>query len=919
MIRSAKSARKTVVLVDGYGLIFRAYHAIPPSLATTSGEQTNAVFGFTSMLLDVIKSRNPDYVIIALEKGQTFRHELFAEYKGTRSDMPEDLRQQIGRVTQLIQVLGIPIHQRDRYEADDVIGSLSRSLADDGLQVIVVTGDSDLLQLVDDNVLVVLPGARRFGDVREFDNAAVLERYGFGPELVPDYKGLVGDTSDNIPGVPGIGDKTAKSLIEKFGALEDIIAHVDDVTPTRARNALAANTEQAIQSKHLATIVRDLEIEVDLEAARVGNYDREEVAELFRELEFRSFLGKLPEPLNATTVATATSTPPVESVQTIVDTPEALDRLLERIKDTGQIAIDVETTSTEPLRADLVGIAIAVSGSESFYVPLGHTSGSQLDAAVVRDALDPVLARADLDVYTHHGKYDYHVLLRSGYQEHPLTFDTMIAAYVLGETSLRLKDLSFTRLGVEQTEITELIGTGKNQTTMDTVDILKAAPYACADVELTFSLVEPLRRQVEQREQVPLLCDIELPLVSVLLDMERTGIAIDPEELTGFSEELGMRISAIRLEVNSLAEREINLGSNRQLATLLFEDLKLASGRRTKTGFSVDSDVLESIRDQHPLVPLILEYRALSKLKSTYVDALPLAVNPATGRVHTSYNQTVAATGRLSSVNPNLQNIPIRTELGRRVRRAFVADRRPDHRLFADAVLIGADYSQMELRILAHMSDEDFLIDAFREGEDIHRATAALVNDVDIEDVTADQRRIAKTVNFGIIYGMQAYGLSRDTGMNRVDAQSFISAYWARLPKVKALFDTILEDGESKGYVETLSGRRRYLPELTSSNGARRQAAQRMAMNMPIQGTQADIIKMAMIELERELRDHAVPAKMVLQVHDELVLEASDAHSEAVAALLKSTMENAFGLSVPINVDVKKGGNWEDMQPLQVL
>lgn len=918
MNRTAKSTRKTVVLVDGYGLIFRAYHAIPPSLATTSGEQTNAIFGFTSMLLDVLKTRQPDYAIIALEGGHTFRHELFADYKGTRTDMPEDLRQQIGRVTQLIQVLGIPIHQRERYEADDVIGSLSRSLAEAGLQVIVVTGDSDLLQLVDENVLVVLPGARRFGDVREFDNAAVLERYGFGPELVPDYKGLVGDTSDNIPGVPGIGEKTAKALIEKFGPLEDIIAHIDEVTPTRARNALGENAEQAIQSKHLATIVRDLDIDVDLDAARVGNFDREEVAELFRELEFRSFLGKLPEPLK-TAPASAASRSMAESIQTIVDTREKLDHMLTRIRDSGRIAIDVETTSTEPLMAELVGIAIAVSESESFYVPVGHASGTQLDAAAVHDALDPVIANDDLDVYTHHGKYDYHVLLRSGYREHPLTFDTMIAAYVLGETSLRLKDLSFTRLGVEQTEITELIGMGKSQTTMDQVEIEKAAPYACADVEMTFSLVEPLRQQVEQREQTRLLCDIELPLVSVLLDMERTGVAIDPAELSTFSEELGSRIAAIKVEVNALAGRDVNLGSNRQLATLLFEDLELASGRRTKTGFSVDSDVLESIRDQHPLVPLILEYRALSKLKSTYVDALPESVNPVTGRVHTSYNQTVAATGRLSSVNPNLQNIPIRTELGRRVRRSFVADHRPEQRLYRDAVLIAGDYSQMELRILAHMSGEDFLIDAFREGEDVHRATAALVYDVDIEDVTPDQRRIAKTVNFGILYGMQAYGLSRDTGMSRADAQSFISAYWSRLPKVKALFDRILEDGESKGYVETLSGRRRYLPELTSSNGARRQAAQRMAMNMPIQGTQADIIKMAMIDLHRELRNRAVPAKMVLQVHDELVLEASDGESLAIASLLKTTMENAFGLSVPVLVDVRKGTNWEDMQPVDVL
>ncbi|MBA2470143.1 MAG: DNA polymerase I [Chloroflexia bacterium] len=916
MAKAGTSGKETIVLVDGYGLIFRAYFALPATMSTTTGEQTNAVYGFTSMLLDVLNARKPDYVVIALESGKTFRHEIFEEYKGTRTDMPVDLREQIGRVQQLIATLGIPVKQVERYEADDVIGSLSRTLAADGYRVVVVTGDSDLLQLVDDDVLVVLPGARRFGDVREFDNAAVFERYGFGPEFVPDYKALVGDTSDNIPGVPGIGDRTAKSLIATYGSLENILEHRDEVTPTRARNALLEHSDDAPRSKHLATIVRDLEIDLDLEEARVGRYDREEVAELFRELEFRSFLARLPDPIDSGKPVTAPMNvePAQPSIQTIVDTGEKLDHLVKRIQVTKTVAVDVETTATDPLRASLVGIAIAVGEYESFYVPVGHNEGAQLDVGLVRERLDPVIADPAVAVYTHHGKYDFHVLTRHGYAARQITFDTMIAAYVLGDSSIRLKDLAFTRLGIEMTEISELIGTGKNQATMDTVAIDLAAPYACGDVESTFRLVAPLKTQIVERDQLDLLQSIEFPLIAVLIRMEQAGVAIDAEELGEFSEELGLRIAAIKQEVDEIAGAPLNLGSNKQLATLLFETLGLQSGRRTKTGYSVDSDVLEGLRDEHPLVPLILEYRTLSKLKSTYVDALPLQVNPETGRVHTSFNQTIAATGRLSSVNPNLQNIPIRTDIGRRVRRSFVADHRPDHGLYGDAILLAADYSQMELRILAHMSGEPFLIDAFTSGEDIHRATAALVSGVELDDVTSDQRRIAKTVNFGILYGMQAYGLSRDTGMPRADAQAFITAYWERLPKVKTFFDKIIEDGIRDGYVSTIRGRRRYLPELSSSNGARRQGAQRMAMNMPIQGTQADIIKQAMLNLEDRLAERSLPTTMILQVHDELVLEVSETALPDTSALVKETMETAFQLDVPTVVEMRTGQNWEDMR-----
>lgn len=913
---NATQDKGTVVLVDGFGLIFRAYYALPTAMTTAEGEQTNAVYGFASMLLDVLKTRDPEYVVIALETGRTFRHELFADYKGTRAAMPDDLRGQLERVNELISALNIPIQKKELYEADDVIGTLSRELAAQGHRVVIITGDSDLLQLVGDNILVVLPGARRFGEFREFDTEAVVERYGFGPEFVPDYKALVGDTSDNIPGVPGIGDKTAKKLIADYGSLENIIEHVDDVTPTRARNALAGNVEQARESKRLATIVRDVELDLDLETARVKDYDREKVTDLFRTLEFRSLMAKLPESHHAAAEEQEEAREPrPESEQTTVRTMDELQAMIAEMRESGAFALDVETTDTDPMRATLVGIAIATGPTRSFYVPVGHQDSSQLDAEEVRATLDPVIADTSLKLYTHHGKYDMQVLVRHGYTDRHISFDTMIAAYLLGESSIRLKDLSFNRLGVIQTEITELIGNGRNQITMDRVEIDKAAPYACGDVECTFSLVEPLEAELANRKQVELLDRIELPLVNILMEMERTGIAIDQDELESFAAELGQRVVELDDEVDRLAGRPISIASNKQMGTLLFDELKLTPGRKTKTGYSVDSDTLENIRDEHPIVALVLEHRALAKLKSTYADTLPTYIHPDDGRVHTTYNQTVAATGRLASTNPNLQNIPVRTEMGRRIRRAFIADRRPEHKVVDNAIFLAADYSQMELRIMAHMSGDPYLVEAFRTGEDIHRATAALVNGVEMDEVTSDMRRIAKTVNFGILYGMQAFGLSRDTGMPRADAQAFIDRYWERLPKVKAFFDGVIESGKKTGYVETLAGRRRYLPDLVASNGMRRQGAIRMAMNMPIQGTQADIIKLAMIDLHRELHERDLPARMILQVHDELVLEVDETRLSEVATLVRDTMENAVTLDVPVLVDMRVGQNWEDMEP----
>ena len=911
----ATDDRPVLLLADAYGLIFRAYHAVPAGITTSRGEQVNAVFGFASMLLDVLRNERPDYAVVAFEGGKTRREEQYPDYKAHRGPMPEDLRPQVARIRDLLDALCVPTEEAAGYEADDVIGSLAeKAKARGDLRVVVVTGDSDLLQLVDDGVTVVLPGAQRFGDTRLFDTAAVFARYGFGPELVPDYKALVGDTSDNIPGVAGIGDKTAKALIAQFGGVTEILAHVEEITPARARNAIAANPESARLSLELATINRDLDVPLDLETAAVGDYDREAVIELFRELEFRSLMQRLPEPKTARAQAAPQERPAV-AVRTIVDSPEALDGLAARLEETGLAAIDTETDALDPRHANLVGIALAVSPEESWYVPLRHPLDSStprlLDLAEVRERLAPVLSR--LRFSAHHAKYDLVVLEREGFPLGELAFETMLAAYLLGETSMRLKDLSFTRLGRQMTEITELIGTGRGQLTMDMVDARQAGEYACADVEVTYALADLLAPEIEREGMGPLLREIEQPLVPVLVEMEKNGIAIDVPYLNALGGEIAARMTELEGEITELAGRELKVGSPKQLGAFLFEELGLPTGRKTKTGYSVDADVLEGLRDKHPIVEAIVEHRQLAKLRSTYVDALPGQVDPTTGRVHTSFNQTIAATGRLSSIDPNLQNIPIRTELGKRVRRAFVADRRPEFALVPDAVLMSADYSQIELRLLADRSGEPFLVEAFNAGDDIHGATAAVVAGVEPKDVTPDMRRVAKTVNFGVLYGMQAFGLSRDTGLPRAEAQAFIDQYWARLPRVKAFFDETLAAGTRCGYVEAPSGRRRATPDLTSPNGQRRMAAERMAINMPLQGGAADIMKLAMIRVDAALRERPrLRSKLLLQVHDELVLEVAPGERAALEALVREQMGGAAALTVPLDVSVGVGLSWQD-------
>ncbi len=914
MSEDSQASGKRLMLVDGHGLAYRAYHALPETLATSDGEPTNAIFGFTSMLLDALKEYKPDFVIVSFDVGKTFRHEAFEEYKAHRAPMPDDLRNQIDRIYTVLDALNIPIHSKDGFEADDVIGTIARVAGESCAEVLIVTGDSDLLQLADEKSQILLPGRPRFGQFRLYDRQGVIDRYGFPPERIPDFKALVGDTSDNIPGVPGVGQKTATTLIQQYEDLETLREHLDDVTPTRARNSLQEHFDIALQGRELATIIRDVELELDLERCVVADYDRDKVVQVFRELEFRTLLDRLPEPAKV-----APAAPAQASTRTIVTDQAQLKSFVARANQADALAVDVETDSTRASEARLVGIAVATGPFESFYIPVAHSTNgrAQLDQRVVHEALSPLICSEDATLYAHNAKYDAVVLERHGYSLPRFSFDTMIAAYILGENSLGLKELSFNRLGIEMKEISSLIGSGRNQITMDLADMDQAGDYACADVESTYQLRDLLAPELEEQKQAELFYDIEMPLIDVLIDMERTGIALDAELLRTLSKQLAGEIEELEGEIYGLAGRTFNINSPRQMADILFEELKLPAGRKTKTGYSVGQEVLEHLRDAHEIVPLILEYRQLQKLKSTYVDALPDQVNPETGRVHTSFNQTVAATGRLSSTDPNLQNIPVRSGIGRQVRRSFIADNREGYRPFDEtARFLAADYSQVELRLMAHFSEDETLLSAFQAGQDIHAATAADVFGVGLDEVTSDMRRIAKTVNFGIMYGMQAYGLSRDTGMPRQEAQQFIDTYFERFPGVRNYLDRTKELAAEQGYVSTMFGRRRYVGDIKSNNFNRRTAAERIAINMPLQGTAADIMKIAMIRLNRELRQQGYKARMILQVHDELLFEVPESETGPLAKLVTEVMENVAELKVPLVTEVSVGDNWEELESI---
>ena len=926
----------TLYLIDGHALAYRMYFALTAGGSsqrwqTSSGEPTAGTYGFTRELLRIFEQEKPDYLAVAFDTGKTFRDTIFPEYKATRAKMPDDLRPQIERIRQIVDAFNIPRLEMEGFEADDVLGSAARWAARQGLGVKIVTGDRDLLQLVDERVIVYLAG----DDQNYITPEDVLGKLHVRPEQVVDYKALVGDKSDNIPGVAGVGEKTTENLLSKYRTLDNIYAHLDEVEP-RWRTKLEAGKESAYMSYKLAAIRTDLQVTLDLEQARTGAFEPAKVEAIFRELEFRSLLEKLKKLTGASSavpagtqqlrlfgeapaqaVAPVLGSGPKTGLNTIVvDTPAGLESLVRALNAASVIAFDTETTSTDEMTAGLVGISSAVKDGEGYYLPVGHQAGAQLPLEQIISALRGPLTDARIPKIGHHLKYDFIMLARLGLRVAPLGFDTMIAEWVLdpGSRNLGLKNLAAARLGEGMTHIEELIGTGKNQRSMAEVAIAEAAPYAAADAETTLSLKPLLEAELKRFPKLwDLFVNIEMPLVPVLADMEMAGIALDKDFFAAFSVELSRRMAALEKQVYGAVGKTFNINSTQQLSDVLFGTLRLTPpdrGRKTASGhYSTAAGVLDEMSGQHPVVDMILEYRELSKLKSTYVDALPAQIHPEDGRVHTSFSQTATVTGRLSSSDPNLQNIPTRTELGRRVRRGFVSE--PGN------VLVSLDYSQIELRIVAHMAGDEAMLNAFRAGQDIHATTAAAIYGVPLEAVTKEQRRHAKAINFGLIYGMSAFGLTRSTELTLAESQDFVEAYFKQFPGVKKYLDGIRHEVKQTGFVETMLGRRRYFSALRSTlNQALRNREEREAINAPIQGTAADIMKIAMIKIPPALAQAGLHGRMLLQVHDELVVECPRSELVETVRVGRQVMENAYLLSIPLTTEARWGTNWDELQPM---
>jgi len=855
----------------------------------------------------------------------------------------------VERIKEVVTALNIPIFTRDGFEADDVLATLARQAEAKGVDTLIVTGDRDILQVVTDHIHVLTSG-RSFSDIILYTPESVRAKYGLGPDQLVDYKALLGDKSDNIPGVKGIGEKGATDLLQRFGTLDALYAALDEVTPPRAKSALEAGRADAELSRTLGQIITDVPVKLDLEACRTRHYDRQKAVALFQELAFRSLAEKLPpvehpahdegaapaqqetgggqmalfaeegQPLQAA----ALQTPPALQAGTasplLVLTAEELARVAEHLAGARQFAFDTETTGTDPYSATLVGLAVAWGPAldQAAYIPIGHTDTTNLPWESVRDALAPAFANATIEKIAHNASYDIGMLARYDLPVGGPLVDTMIAAWLIdpGLRGLGLKDLVWTRLKTEMTRITELIGTGKNQITMDRVPAATAGAYAGADAAMTLQLAQVLLPEVTEKGLDNLLRNVEMPLVPVLVDMERTGVLIDSDFLRQMSVELTARMRKLEREIQEIAGLAFNVNSPQQLSDILFGKLGLPTDglKKTQTGaYSTAADVLEGLRGRHEIIGLILEQRQLAKLLGTYVDALPGLVNPVTGRVHTSFNQTGAETGRLSSSNPNLQNIPIRSDIGREIRKAFIAE--------PGWILLSADYSQVELRILAHITQDEYMLAAFARDEDIHASAAAKVYGVALSQVTKAQRAVAKMMNFATSYGVTPFGLAARTGLSRAEASDFMARYFATYPGVKRYIEETQALAREQGYVETLLGRRRFFPVLktTATSAAAynmRQAAERAAINHPIQGTAADIIKMAMIALHGRLKSTGLAARMTLQVHDELVLETPEGELHDVAALVKETMEGAYDLDAPLKVDMEYGPNWFDQSPI---
>jgi DNA polymerase-1 len=885
------STPEPLYLLDGSAYIHRAYHALPP-LSNSSGLPTHAILGFTNILLRLIREKAPRYLAVAFDtKGPNFRHTIYPEYKANRPRMQDDLAVQIPWIKKIVAAYRIPVLEREGCEADDLIASATAFQKKIGQPVVLVSGDKDLLQLVDDRTTFWDPMNDRL-----LDRTAVAEKYKVEPEHLTDFFALIGDTSDNIPGVPGVGPKTAAKLLAEFGSLEGIYDRLTEIKKPKLHDNLAAGRDSAFLARRLILLGEDIEVPAELKAYELPKPDTDKLRELFTFLEFTRLLK-----------AEVPAQPLCQDGFRLVDTEEKLQALLPRLREAPFLVLDTETTSLNPLTADLVGLALGIDDQEAFYIPLRHKEdddsrcGGQITSACALTALRPLLEDGELPKVGHNLKFDYHVLSNQGIQLAAPLWDTMIASYLLDPSRRThgLDNLSEEFLQRRLTTFAEVTNKDKREDPFSYVQIEKAKDYACEDVLATFLLWQQFRPRLESLDLWELFTDLEMPLLPVLARMERDGVKVDPEVLQAMSAEFSEQLQRLEEEIFRQAGEEFNINSPRQLGVILFEKLKLPQGRKTKTGYSTDFKVLEQLCLYHDLPATIIAHRNLSKLKSTYVDKLATLVDARSGRVHTSFNQTVTATGRLSSSEPNLQNIPVRTSEGQRIREAFIPE--PGH------LFLAADYSQIDLRVLAHYSRDEALITAFKAGEDIHSQTAAEIFRVNPMLITPEMRRVAKTINFGIIYGMSAFGLASQLNISRKEAKTFIERYFELFAGVRRFMEEIVRQAQEEGFVTTLFHRRRPLPDIKSPNRVRREFAERTAINTPIQGTAADIIKLAMLRVDEQLQRQGLKSRLLLQIHDELILEVPAAEVEPATDLVRKSMEEAIELAVPLTVNIGAG------------
>ena len=891
------SKRKTLYLIDGSSYIFRAFFGVRQQLSTSKGFPTNALYGFINMLQKVIREEKPDYLVVAFDSpDKTFRHKIYPNYKANRDAPPEELSRQFPYFEPLVTAYGLSSIRRPGFEADDIIGTLAKKGKQKGLEIVIVSGDKDMMQLISPHIYMLDTMKNK-----KFMDKEVVEKFGVQADKVVEVMGLMGDSSDHIPGVAGVGPKTAAELIRKFGSIEALYKRIDEVEKKNVKEKLERDKENAFMSRELVCIDTAMDLEFNSDLMKLGKVDSAKLKKMFEEFEFVSFLEGMQD-------GTANSLKIDRSEYKTILTEKSFNDLIESLAKKKSFAFDVETTSKRPVWARLVGISFSFEDGNAFYLPLAHRYlgvPEQLEFKAVCEKLKPILEDKSIKKCGHNIKYDLIVMSNEGIALDGVDFDTMIASYLLNPSSRGhgLDALTMEYFGHKNLTYKEMTGTGSKEIGFDEVEVDRATEYAAEDSDMTWRLKGKLQPQLKD-STLKLYKEIELPLLEVLAEIELNGVYVDRKHLKELSSKIDKQLLHLEKDIYVLADEEFNINSPKQLSVILFEKLKLPVVKKTKTGYSTDVSVLEQLAVEHKLPEQVLSYRQLAKLKSTYVDALPGEIFKNTGRVHTSFNQTVAATGRLSSSNPNLQNIPIRSDMGKEIRKAFTAE--------GDNMLLSADYSQIELRILAHLSKDKALKNAFDKGEDVHARTAADIFGSSLEQVDENSRRMAKAVNFGIIYGLSAFGLSRQLKISRKDAQNFIDQYFSLYSSVKDFMDNTIAEARECGYTLTMFNRRRYLPDLKSDNRQVRESAERIAINSPIQGSAADLIKVAMIRLSRNLKKIKLNSKMILQVHDELLFECPVQEKKEIESLVRKEMEGACTLSVPLVVDIGWGKNWNE-------